>query len=725
MVPSMKTKFFHLDSFRVAFFIISGVALEFAIILFFNRSFFTQDDSGISGYPLLKFLGQELLSGNDPFFIPNIWTSGNIWAEAQFGLLNPLSYLFFVLAALVDSVLINAILWKFFYTIMLVWATYRLMCAFDINQNLSLCLSLLVPISGYVLYFDLAAWGIELLGFAWLIHFWASVENYLGDKETGMQLVLPAWLLVSSGYPYALFPLVYLVPWFLYREYKKNNRISPTTLLLGLGMGSLTIATYLPSVLSSSVNSRADGGFMNTGAWTISLGRNLFGIGSPTMFPDLQTNSYPDFTNAPVFYLSIALIISLPFVVFTKERLKDAQFTNIVIPLFMTGIAMSLPSNFWMFRWPFRFLPVFAISMLLLLGWLLQNSNLSYKSIRFKGGISVVFLAFFTTVSMNPGNAKYHLYIFFISLVALVVVAITILKKTQLAMYLVVYTASICVLITQLWLSPKSMPLRDYNVPGVVSKEFVANHAEDQGNILQVADFDAMSRSSIKSREIWNEILLGSWPALSNLPIINSYSASGFEDFDQALCLLPNGSTCPEGFSRLSSKFPGYNSNLGEVLGINTVIVQISNQNLPLSSGSYKEWDLETCYRFTCKFERVRAVDSGSIAYAPIGLEVRTEADNPRSMTFKISGRADNLLVRRLDWPGYSAKIGDADVQVSSGPAGLVELNLPDRVFEDEVLELTWEMPGKGWIRTSTLLSIVAFTLALFKTRRSRITSNF
>lgn len=720
----MKPKVSNLTSLKIAVFLIAGVALEFAFILGFNKGFFSQDDSGISGYPLLKFIGQEFLSGNDPFFVPEIWTAGNIWAEAQFGLLNPLSYFFFALSAAIDSVVVNAIIWKFFYTLMLVWGSFRLMRAYQIGQNLSILLSLLVPISGYIMYFDLAAWGIELLGFAWLIHFCASAENHLNNRATGVQLVVPAWLLVSSGYPYALFPLIYLVPWFLYREYKENHRISLTTFLLGVAMGALTIATYLPSLLSSSVNSRSDGGFLNTGAWTISLGRNLFGIGSPTIFPDLQTNSYPNFTNAPVFYISIAFIVFLPFIVFTKEKIKDAQFLNIVMPLFMTCIAMSLPSYFWMFRWPFRFLPVFVVFALLLLGWIIQNSKLTYTHARLKSGIALASLAFFSALSMNPENAVHHSYILFLSLVVLVLAATFVLNGDHLALYAVVFIASICVLATQLMLSPKSTPLRDYNAPGIVSKEFVANYTQDSGNIFQVADFDAVSRSSIESREIWNEVLLGSWPALSDLPIINSYSASGFDAFDKALCLLPNGSTCPDAISKLNSKYPGYNANLGELLGINTVVVQVSNQSAPITFGSPNEWALEACYKYTCKFTRVNSIDSGPIAFAPPGLEVRTESYSSRSITFEISGRADNLLVRRLNWPGYSAKIDGAEVQVSSGPAGLVELSLPDRVIENEDLVLTWEMPGKDAAQAFTLLSILFFTLILMKLRRSRITSN-
>jgi hypothetical protein len=99
-------------------------------------------------------------------------------------------------------------------------------------------------------------------------------------------------------------------------------------------------------------------------------------------------------------------------------------------------------------------------------------------------------------------------------------------------------------------------------------------------------------------------------------------------------------------------------------------------------------------------------------------------ADTPRSMTLKVSGKADNLVIRRLNWPGYSAKIGDADVQVLSGPAGLVELSLPDRAIENEDLVLSWEMPGKDAVQTRTLLSILSFILMLMKLRRSRATSN-
>jgi hypothetical protein len=720
----MKIKYLNFVSIKVGLTLFIGVVLEFAIILSFNRSFFIQDDSGVSGYPLLKFVGQELLAGNDPFFIPEIWTSGNIWAEAQFGLFNPISYLFFALAAIVDSILINAVIWKFFYTLMLAWGAYRLFRAHQIEQNLAMLLALTLPISGYILYFDMAAWGIELLGFAWLFHFWASLENHLNGKATGLQLLIPAWLLVSSGYPYALFPLVYLIPWFIYREFKKIKRVSLSSFFLYASLGLLAIATYLPSLLSSSVNSRGDGGFINSGSWSISIGRNLFGLASPTLFPDLQTNGPPNFTNAPVFYLSIIFVALLPFLYVAQSRFKSTEFVVIAMPLVMTSVAMSLPSNFWMFRWPFRFLPVFAVCILLLVGWLITNGSIKYAPKRFKIGLGAIFFVFFSSVVINPSSSQYHLVASMTLLLTLIFVAFFTFKNNERVVYLSIFVGSAFTLMTQLWYSPTSLPLRDYNSPGVVSEVFVDNHKDDLGNILQVADFNRMSKSSIDDRDIWNEVLLGSWPALSGIPILNSYSASGFEAFDKVLCLTANGSTCPAGFTRLSSTFSGYDANLGELLGINTVVIQVSNQDKPFEPAQNKQWKLENCREYTCTYKRIIPIDSGIVSSAPKGLSLQAQIIDSRNSVFTLSGNADHLLIRRLNWPGYSAKIGNTEIGIKNGPAGLVELDLPERDLKNEKLELNWEIPGLKWIRISIFLSLVTFLTMLVILAKSRTASN-
>jgi hypothetical protein len=321
---------------------------------------------------------------------------------------------------------------------------------------------------------------------------------------------------------------------------------------------------------------------------------------------------------------------------------------------------------------------------------------------------------------VNPEAASYHLVGSIVLIATLILVAVVSVKGNYSILYAFVFAGSLFVLMTQLWLSPASAPLRNYNSPGTISSEFIERHNQDPGNFLQIANFDRMSKSSIDSREIWDEVLLGSWPTLSGIPILNSYSASGFEDFDSSLCLLPNGSSCPEAFRKLNSTFLGYSKNLGELLGINTVLVQVSNQYESLDSDLLKDWDLVACQTYTCTFQRLIATDTGQVAYSPAGLSIQTESYSSRNSVFNISGNGDKVLIRRLNWPGYSAKLGETPIEIRTGPAGLVELDLPSRELMNEKLELNWQVPGIMWIKAFTIMAVLFLVTALLFDRNSR-----
>lgn len=690
-----------------------GLAFEFTIISLFNPKFFLQDDSGISGYPMLKYLGNSFVQGDFSAFIPEIWSAGNLWVEAQYGILNPVTYLSLTASGLINSILLLSIFWKFFYCLMLTTGAFRLFRVYGIANDWAILLALLVPISGYILYFDITSWGIELLGFAWLLHLWASIEEYLESGKLSLSVPFFGWLLITSGYPYAVFPMLLLVPWFFVREAKeKRLRDMKQTIFLLIGFIFLFIAVYLPNVLSGSVNSRNKSLLINDGAWSISPGRNLFGIASPTLFPDLQTNGPPNFTSAPVFYVSIVFAVVLPFLEIKIATLKSKRITEALFLSLIGMFAISISSYFWQFRWPFRFLPFFTVASLLVLGLLVKESKWIVSPKRLRAGLLVNSLIVISSTFMNPVTVPIHFQAGILMFGAFTVIATFIDRGYLTSIVPVLFVSSLLVLSLQLHHFPSNDSLRDYNPDNQISKTLKDKLDSEEGNIFEILNYDTFPATALKSGKIWDEVALGSWPALYGAPIINQYSASGFKPFDDALCLQPNGSTCPEAFSKISREIPGYKESIGEMLGINTVIVQVSNLSEVIDLDSGGSWKLKECQTYTCTLVRKVPIGIGPVAFKPESLTISRIEESQTSIRFIVEGQGSTILLSRLNWPGYHATLDGRSIPIKSGPAGLVQLQIPDGYKSGAELIVEWRVPGKRGIIVFLVLSIFMIVLA-------------
>jgi len=690
-----------------------GVAFEFSIISLFNPRFFLQDDSGISGYPMLKYLGNSFVQGNFSTFIPELWSAGNLWVEAQYGILNPVTYLSLTAAGLINSILVLSILWKFFYCVMLTSGALRLFRAYGITNEWAILLALLVPISGYVLYFDITSWGIELLGLAWLLHLWASIEEYLEKGNLSPSVPIFGWLLITSGYPYALFPLLFLVPWFLVREAnEKRLRDMKQTILLLLGFIFLFIAVYLPNILSGSVNSRNKSLLVNDGAWSVSPGRNLFGIASPTLFPDLQTNGPTNFTSAPIFYVSIVFAVVLPFLEVKVSTLKSKRVTEALFLSLMGMFAISISSNFWQFRWPFRFLPLFTVASLLVLGLLVKESKWVVSPRRLRAGLLAISLIVISSTFMNPEKVPVHFQAGILIFVAVTLTATCIERGYLTSIVPILFGISLLILSLQLHHFPSNGSLRDYNPNDEISQTLKVKLDSEKGNIFEILNYDSFPATALKSGRIWDEVALGNWPALYESPILNQYSASGFKPFDDALCMQPNGSTCPEAFSKISREIPGYKKSIGEILGINTVIVQVSNLSEVIDLDSGGSWKLKECQTYTCTLVRNVPIGISAVAFKPESMTISTIEESQTNVRLKVEGQGSTILLNRLNWSGYHATLDGRSIPIKTGPAGLVQLQIPDSYMAGSELIVEWEVPGNKGIRVFLAISIFMIALA-------------
>jgi hypothetical protein len=319
---------------------------------------------------------------------------------------------------------------------------------------------------------------------------------------------------------------------------------------------------------------------------------------------------------------------------------------------------------------------------------------------------------------MNPVHVLTHFQVGIILFGTLSVIAVCIDRGYLKLIAPTVLGASLVVLSLQLYNFPSNGSLRNYYPNDGINSGLKLRLDSESGNIFEILNYDSFPAHALKSGKIWEEVALGSWPALYEAPILNQYSASGFKPFDDALCLQPNGSTCPEAFSKISREIPGYKKSIGEVLGINTVIVQVSSISEVMDLDSGGSWKLKECQTYTCTFVRKDPIETSPVAFKPESMSISEIEDSQTKIRLKVEGKGSVLLINRLNWAGYHATLDGKPLLIETGPAGLVKLQIPDDYRFGSELVVEWEVPGTNVMKAFLIGSILMIVLA---TKTSRV----
>jgi hypothetical protein len=169
----------------------------------------------------------------------------------------------------------------------------------------------------------------------------------------------------------------------------------------------------------------------------------------------------------------------------------------------------------------------------------------------------------------------------------------------------------------------------------------------------------------------------------------------GFAKFAEALCMDYKGVTCSDAYSRLWQPVAGTNDlPLIDALRVETLVLQ--NSLLPdvVDKAPPPGWRVAQRDEVRTLWVRDTPLPyPGRVSYATSGTDVLSvdATDLHERVKFRASSGGGEVRFARLAWPGYTATVDGAKVDVRDGAAGLITVPVPPG---EHVLELNFETPG-------------------------------
>ncbi|WP_377854721.1 hypothetical protein [Allokutzneria oryzae] len=673
--------------------VVVGLLALFPLIK--NRIFYFWDDSAAAFLPYWHEIGNQLLSGTWPVLRPDMWMGGNLAGEAQISLWNPVSLLNYVLVALLPDLAVAATMVKIEFMIVLALGVYFLAREYGAKEFAAAVVAISLPVSGYTLYVDASAWVAGLIGFAYLTHFWWSLRRFSRGRLNPIVPFVFGALAMTTGNPYgALGVIVVLLVIGVERLLIKDIRKFWELVLVGGAVGMTGLVAFLPLLTGAAVTWRQPSGIYNSGFMVPGLG-DLLAMSSPTYLPRVQMFE-PDFTTFPMAYLAWFILPLAPWLSFRAMRARLRERFGIFLFGTIYLLMTIAPSDLWLFRWPARliqyvYLPV-CVLVAIALSVGLRTSNWRRRAL---GSAALIFVGTYQSWAQSPQNIEWHAPAFVLAAGGTAAAVWVVFKHRAKLLPPVLVTGTALVLLMQVLVMPMNGNVTPWYFPHNVAE--LKDRFADRytGNTLQVAEiWPAIERHGYSPNGAWRDLLFGNMYHVAGVKAQNSYTGIGYNSFANALCMEYHGGVCPESYNELWKEAGGTGRTLADLMRLETVVVL--NGFVPGFDASRPPagWSVRQTTDIVTVLHRDAKIDwpQGRLANAAPGVRVGDDLSTGfTGETMKYSG-SGRVTFAMLAWPGWSATVDGKPLEVRQGPAGLLQLDLPQSA--NGTVQLRYFPPG-------------------------------
>ena len=221
----------------------AGLIVVFSclILLWRDPLVFWNDDYELSILPVFADVARSWSQGHLPLVSPYSWVCSNLAGEFQYG-----TFSVFINAAVV-------LIWKFPLTFpqqaaalsithLFVLAGGAFLLAHDrrFSVSLSIFVALVAALNGWIICWGASDWFGALGAFAWLPWAWWGLERALDRERTGWRFLWSApfvYLVVTGGFPYTVLMLLLLILWMACRAVGSRQGGSILPMLFGAALG--------------------------------------------------------------------------------------------------------------------------------------------------------------------------------------------------------------------------------------------------------------------------------------------------------------------------------------------------------------------------------------------------------------------------------------------------------------------------------------------------------
>ncbi|MGH3765733.1 MAG: hypothetical protein ACRDS0_12015 [Pseudonocardiaceae bacterium] len=695
---------------------VGGLAMAMCVIpqwrgTFFYYSYYVGDQHE-QFMPMWHRFGEQLRSGHWLTMDPDGWMGGNYAAEALTGIWNPVNLVNFVVVSLFNNLSHAAFVVAVEFLGILAVGAYLLAHEYNAGRVPSVILATAVPVSGFTLWYEASGWLSGLLAFTWVTHFWWAARRHSRGLLNPFVPFIFGCLAMTTGNPYAALGLVIvLIAIAIELTVQRRFLQLPHLVVMGGCVGAVALLVFFPLIGSIGVTLRQPGAGIGNSLFLVPDIGDLAAGSSPTYLPSISSwNGL--LQPMPSTYFAWFVLPLLPWLRWGSLRDRVPSMMSIFVVGGVYLAATLGPSDLWLFRFPLRLVESFYLTAGVLFAVVL-SAGLATDHVprRSVATGAIVVAGTYLAWAVEPQDYD-RIHLAGLTLVAVLLTAglIAYFRRGLFALGIVLVTGTAGVVTLQTTVFPHFSGADKPVYGGYDLVRLKAATRNYQGTVLQLA-----SLSGVTSEQRFSgDIMFGNLPLAAGVPSVVSYSGLVFAEFGETLCMNYRGATCPEAFDRLWR--PADHSTparLVDALRVSTLVLQrsllpeIVDRTPPPGWHVISKNDVRTVWSRDLPLSAQRR-----LSWVSNGIQILADSSQPQRevVRYRSSGEAGRVLFARLDWPGYTATIDGKPLSVSSGPAGLVAIDVPDG---DHALVLAFETPG---LRLGFLVLGVATTTVLLET---------
>jgi len=657
-----------------------------------NPGFYYWDDTAAVATGVWQRIPDALLSGRVPFLELDMWRGGNLIAEAATGMWNPVMTGLMFLTHPVDDLNIAMTVCKIALFVIAALGVYRLARGYGANRWMAALAGTALALSGWAIFIDGTSWinGTAIMAFTpWA---WWGIHRAMRRGWTPWSIVVAValgYLLTSVGNPYGLLTIAIMYV-AIAVEMIVTHRARGLWWLVATGAVTLalSIVVYLPFLMTSSVGFRANSGIFNDEFMAVNLS-NILGMSTPSYFPYIRMFGLA-WIESPAVYLTWFV---LPLIPWLRWRMPGAHVRGLTGVFVFGGLFLMLtlgPSQFFMFRWPARLIPFVYLAVIVAFAVLASRGFASGRiAVRSTVSIGIVLLGAWQAASDLPHLFEWHLFSI-LATVALGTVFVIWCRGSFARAFAILAVPLLLFVGMQSMMTRGNVNVADYNLPTSRAALVEGIGERYEGVTVQVANPMAGEFQRTPDGD-WQDMLVGTQFAIAGVDAVNSYSGVGFTELDSVMCMTYNGSTCPALWQALWERPEGGPAILADLLGAHTIVLKNGFVADPVTP---EGWNIQEQTDRVTVYVRDAPIPEGRVTWSDATIvEDRMVGSTGEDVRFEAAGNDSSVIFGRLAWPGYHATIDGQSVPVETGPAGLLEVQIPDGVTTG-TLELRFTPPG-------------------------------
>lgn len=730
---------------------LAGLVVFFAVLAWRFPRFFYIDDKQLQYLPVFRWLGQQP-GLRPPLVDPDQGMAGNFAADPQYGVFDPAHWVVYRIVSATGNM--NLAAWAISVGAIAVLglgvcaltSTYRVRPAWGASAALA------AATSGWLLYVG-ASWWPMVWGTAWLPWLWWGMVA--GRRWAPAVAAVSGYLLVSSGYPYALpFALAIVVGVLI--ERLVQARWDARSGLQALS-GRRPLAAFVAAAgggLAGTTGILVAGGVQEisqrTGAVSPPLGNagtfvaNAMDVllGGLTLQGSVD-GWWGELITLPVMSAGWFAVPLLGLVRWRSALRGPGVVTTLIVAVF-SFVATQTPTEIGSLRFPVRYLADLQL-VLPLLTVLLLRQGLAVGRRHLLAAAGLVVAQLLVAIARTPALSGWHLA----AAVAVLAcgAALVVLVRGQarpaparagrvgVAALLVLGSAVLPVLggLTASAASeavtgeegsfPRLGPHDSGEWPTLIDG-FEAAAWEDDLNATALVWGDAGPDLGLLS----TGVPLGSAGLFSGMRLGYGYTSVGQLAWADRWCndYLGQVGTCGDAADRLSAIAPGTDVSWLEVMSKDTVLlsrsVPAALRDQLLTSG---RWTVTDERNGSTRVERTQA-RPGRSTWNSDGVFLTAGEVGPEQQTYRVdvdSAEDQTVVFRDTWWPGYHATLDGEEVPTTALDGTVVQVTLPAGRYSEE-LTVTYRPDGLGLglvaVGVGAAIAVVGVLLGWRPDRRRR-----